>query len=126
LYFRGECEAEDLPLVEISKDLGTLGIRALGQHGALLPAVRSKYYARSGRNEVMADTKSGDLHHPLGTSKPPSRFRRPLVYNRSQMTMKPTVLPRLATTWLMAPPETIDLNKIVFNTEAHHPICGTW
>ncbi len=73
----------------------------------------------------MADTKSGDLHHPLGTGKPPPRFRRPLVYNRSQMTIKPAVLSRLAATWLIAPPETIDLNKIVFNTEAHHAIYRT-
>jgi hypothetical protein len=42
------------------------------------------------------------------------------------MTIKPAVLSRLAATWLIAPPETIDLNKIVFNTEAHHAICRTW
>jgi hypothetical protein len=63
LYVRGRRQVEDFSRVEIPKDLRTLGIRALGQHGALLPAVRSKLYAGAAADEVTADTKSGDLHH---------------------------------------------------------------
>src|ERR1039457_7150963 len=63
LHIGGGCQVEDLPFVKMKKDLGTFGIRALGQHGALLPAVRSKYYAGAARKKVTADTKSGDLHH---------------------------------------------------------------
>jgi hypothetical protein len=80
LYVRGGRQAEDFSRVEIAKDLRTLGIRALGQHGALLPAVRSKLYAGAAADEVTADTKSGDRYHLriLATAK----LHSPLVYNR--------------------------------------------
>src|SRR5271169_5677636 len=63
-YVRGRRQIEDFSRVEIPKDLRTLGIRALGQHGALLPAVRLKCYSGAARDEVTADTKLGDRYHP--------------------------------------------------------------
>jgi hypothetical protein len=40
LYVRGRRQEEDFSRMEIAEYLRTFGIRALGQHGALLPAVR--------------------------------------------------------------------------------------
>ena len=54
-------------------------------------------------------------------------FSRVLVYNRSEMKTKKIFLSTIATTYLIAASatETVDLSKVVFNTEAH-PIRGTW
>jgi hypothetical protein len=56
------------------------------------PRRRSSTDVSSSSNEVTADTKSGDLHHPCWNLQPPSRLSSPLIYNRCQMTMKSILL----------------------------------
>src|SRR3984957_19643403 len=49
---------------------GTVGIRALRQHGALLPAIPSEFWISNHRSEMIADTKSSDLYHANGFKTP--------------------------------------------------------
>jgi hypothetical protein len=115
LYFRGGSEAENLSPVKISKDLRALGIGALRQHGALLPAVCSKCYPHCFRKEVTADTESGDLHH-RSSPAPNSVAKIQSLPDQAEKNAPSTIV----STYLMtsSATEIFDLNKIVFNTKA--------